>query len=159
MCAALGLLETHLGIKTAEAAKASAAERFIALHYKLLAYQVPPFTNTQQQPAETGALGQGQEFGNGAKVRSGIPSIGLKQFELRVQQQSITPFPQDAGGIPLEGTPFTRDGLPMSMPWLLPSGAADPSQAMMANPDFNLELLGMDLNELWGGDWNGADFT
>jgi hypothetical protein len=40
MCAVLGLLETHLGIKTSEAAKASAAERFISLHYKLLAYQV-----------------------------------------------------------------------------------------------------------------------
>lgn len=45
MCAAMGLLETHMGIKSAEAAKASAAERFISLHYKLLAFQIPPYPN------------------------------------------------------------------------------------------------------------------
>lgn len=57
----------------------------------------------------------------------------------------------------LGSTPFQRDGLPLSMPWLLPS--TDPNQTMVPNPDFNLELFGVDLNELWGGDWNGADFT
>ncbi|CRJ97005.1 hypothetical protein BN1723_020835, partial [Verticillium longisporum] len=36
MCAALGLLEVHLTIKTAEQAKAASAERFVNLHYKLL---------------------------------------------------------------------------------------------------------------------------
>ncbi len=41
MCAAYGVVETHLDLKTAEAARARAAERFIGLHYKLLSYQVP----------------------------------------------------------------------------------------------------------------------
>jgi hypothetical protein len=39
MCAAYGLIETHMGLKDSEAAKAQAAERFIALHFKLLSYQ------------------------------------------------------------------------------------------------------------------------
>jgi hypothetical protein len=52
--------------------------------------------------------------------------------------------------------PFNREGLPLSMPWLLPT--ADANQTMVPNPDFNLDLLG-DLNELWGGDWNGTDFS
>lgn len=75
MCGALGLLEVHLGIKTSEAAKASAAERFISLHYKLLAYQVPPFP-IQQQSADTT-----QDPVNRAKVRPVIPS---KQRETKV---------------------------------------------------------------------------
>ncbi len=48
MCAALGLLEAHLGTKSAEAAKAGSAERFVNLHYKLLAGQDPP--SSQQPP-------------------------------------------------------------------------------------------------------------
>ena len=47
MCAALGLLQVHLGLKTLEAAKAGAAERFISLHYKMLAFQQTP-NGTQQ---------------------------------------------------------------------------------------------------------------
>jgi len=50
MCAACGLIETHLGLKTPEAAKAQAAERFISLHYKLLSYQVPTAGQEQAQP-------------------------------------------------------------------------------------------------------------
>ncbi|KAG5924572.1 hypothetical protein E4U42_004606, partial [Claviceps africana] len=42
MCAALGLLEAHLGTKTAEVAKSTSAERFVNLHYRLLANQEPP---------------------------------------------------------------------------------------------------------------------
>lgn len=42
MCAALGLLEAHLGTKTTEVAKSTSAERFVNLHYKLLANQEPP---------------------------------------------------------------------------------------------------------------------
>ncbi|KAK1776306.1 hypothetical protein QBC45DRAFT_219197 [Copromyces sp. CBS 386.78] len=36
MCAAVGLLEAHLGVKTTEQAKATSAERFIKLHCKLV---------------------------------------------------------------------------------------------------------------------------
>ena len=58
LCAAIGLLETHLGIKTPDAAKASSAERFISLHYKLLAYQS---VDSSQPPG-------GQESHIGPKV-------------------------------------------------------------------------------------------
>jgi hypothetical protein len=47
MCAAVGLLEAHLNVKTSEAAKAASAERFITLHYKLLAGQDPPLSSQQ----------------------------------------------------------------------------------------------------------------
>jgi hypothetical protein len=68
MCGAFGLLEVHLGIKTSEGAKASAAERFISLHYKLLAYQIPPFSNQQQSTIAA------EEPVNRAKVSPDIPS-------------------------------------------------------------------------------------
>ncbi|KAI0004788.1 hypothetical protein F4779DRAFT_59414 [Xylariaceae sp. FL0662B] len=128
MCAAYGLLETHLDIKPAEAAKAAAAERFIGLHYRLLAFQIPHTTSPQatQEPIS--------------------------------RPKSITPFPLDTTSAPsLGNTPFPREGLPMSMPWLLPS--TDTNQLnIMPNPEFNFEMLGSDLNELWG-DWGGGDFT
>lgn len=50
LCAAIGLLETHLGIKTPDTAKASSAERFISLHYKLLAYQMVDGSPGSQEP-------------------------------------------------------------------------------------------------------------
>ena len=57
MCAALGLLEAHLGTKTTEAAKSSSAERFVQLHYKLLENQEPA-ESTEQDPATlAGAMG------------------------------------------------------------------------------------------------------
>ncbi|KAH8677878.1 hypothetical protein BX600DRAFT_479422 [Xylariales sp. PMI_506] len=136
MCASLGLLETHLGLKTFEAAKASAAERFISLHYKLLAYQIPPFGHTQQ------------------------PESGTPRLQEPVDRtKSITPFLPINPSTPMQlGTsPFHRDGLPLSMPWLLPQ--TDQNHALVPNPDFNLELLGTDLNDLWSGDWTGSDFV
>jgi hypothetical protein len=48
LCSALGLLEAHLGIKTIEQAKAASAERFVNLHYSLLANQEPPVSSSQQ---------------------------------------------------------------------------------------------------------------
>jgi len=57
---------------------------------------------------------------------------------------------------PLQSTPLHREGLPFSVPWLMPP--TDSNQLMVPNPDFSFELLGSDLNELWG-DWSGADFS
>lgn len=68
MCAAYGLLETHMGIKTSEAAKASAAERFISLHYKLLAFQIPPYSSQPPQHLSTSSQ-TGQDPINRGKVR------------------------------------------------------------------------------------------
>lgn len=54
MCAALGLLEAHLGTKEPEAAKSSSAERFVQLHYRMLANQ----EQQQQQLAAANVLPQ-----------------------------------------------------------------------------------------------------
>ncbi|KAK9801092.1 hypothetical protein SCARD494_01072 [Seiridium cardinale] len=144
MCAALGLLETHLGNKTFENAKASAAERFISLHYKLLAYQIPPFSNNQDSDDGTDGAARNQESVN--------------------RSRQMPPYSADgtpATSVQLGATPFHREGLPLSMPWLLPQTDPTQSQTMVPNPEFNssLELIGMDLNDLWGGsDWAGTDF-
>ncbi|KAI1382784.1 fungal-specific transcription factor domain-containing protein [Hypoxylon trugodes] len=135
MCAAFGLLETHMGIKTSEAAKASAAERFISLHYKLLAFQIPPYPN--QQP--------------GASSTS--PQTAQDPIS---RAKSITPFPMDATPtMQMANTPY-RDGVALTMPWVLPS--SDSGQVPTQNPEFNFEMLGSDLNDLWG-DWGGGEFT
>ncbi|KAI1341877.1 fungal-specific transcription factor domain-containing protein [Xylariaceae sp. FL0016] len=133
MCAAYGLLETHLGNKTLEAAKASAAERFIGLHYKLLAYQIPPY------PAQ-------QAHSNNATPQPNQDTIN-----------SISPFASGAtaSAMQIGTTPFHREG-PLSMPWLLP--ATDPSQLLVPNPDVNFEMLGSDLHDLWG-DWGGGELV
>ncbi|KAL2130648.1 hypothetical protein VTI74DRAFT_6129 [Chaetomium olivicolor] len=75
--------------------------------------------------------------------------------EAFVRSKSVTPFPpsssqQGAGGqqVEIPGTP-----------WWLPN-AGDPSamaQIQPLNPDFSLETLGFNLNELWGSgnfDWD-----
>ncbi|KAI1799206.1 hypothetical protein F4811DRAFT_545069 [Daldinia bambusicola] len=136
MCAAYGLLETHMGIKTSDAAKASAAERFISLHYKLLAFQIPPYSSQPSQPPE--------------------PSSQAAPDPIN-RAKSVTPFPMDATpAIQMATTPYQqRDSLPLSMPWLLPS-TSDSSTLPVPNPDFNFEMLGSDLNDLWG-DWGGPN--
>lgn len=50
MCAAYGLIETHQGLKSPEDAKSQAAERFVSLHYRLLAYQVSLDGQQKTQP-------------------------------------------------------------------------------------------------------------
>ncbi|KAF7532994.1 hypothetical protein G7054_g7425 [Neopestalotiopsis clavispora] len=149
MCAALGLLETHLGKKTFENAKASAAERFISLHYKLLAYQIPPFPDPDA------------EDGHGSAAAGPMPR-GAGQEHPTPGRPKQTP-PYSADGTPVNSmqlgtTPYHRDGLPLSMPWLLPP--TTDAAPMMPNPELNsgLELIGMDLNDLWSGnDWSGMD--
>ncbi|KAI1381119.1 hypothetical protein F4677DRAFT_402178 [Hypoxylon crocopeplum] len=138
MCAAYGLLETHMGIKTAEAAKASAAERFISLHYKLLAFQIPPYPNAPSHPHTTS------------------PQTAQDPIS---RAKSITPYPMETTpAIGMASTPYSqREGLPLSMPWLLPS-TSDSNQLHVPNPEFNFEMLGSDLNDLWG-DWGTGDFT
>ncbi|TGJ82182.1 hypothetical protein E0Z10_g6585 [Xylaria hypoxylon] len=137
MCAAYGLIETHLELKTPDAAKAQAAERFIGLHYKLLSYQVP--LEGQQGAQLNGIVQQ--------------PSSTQRNESTSVSTYSTsTPVPTTQLG----SMPLNRDGLPLSIPWLMPP--TDPSQLMVPNPDFSFELLGSDLNDLWG-DWNGADFV
>ena len=66
----------------------------------------------------------------------------------------MTPFPADVAaaaqlGI---GTPYLREGQQSSMSWLLPT-----SEAQGGFPDFNFEMLGTDLDELWT-DWPVGQF-
>ncbi|KAI0870556.1 hypothetical protein GGS24DRAFT_99905 [Hypoxylon argillaceum] len=131
MCAAYGLIETHLGLKDPEAAKAQAAERFIALHFKLLSYQVP--LEGQQEAQPEGVAGPLNSFHNNPSPMGTYPAS--------------TPV----ATTPLGPTSLHRDGLPLSVPWTAPM--ADPSQLLIPNPDFNFDLLGSDLNDLWG-DWS-----
>jgi hypothetical protein len=120
MCCAVGLLEAHLGNKTAEAAKVASAGRFVNLYYKLFAGQDPP---SSQQCEQSG---------------NAVPP----QPEFLVRPKSATPFPAASQGsatqVEVAGTP-----------WWLPN--ADPA-IQPTNLDFNLELLGVNLNELWGAD-------
>jgi len=74
MCAAMGLLEAHLGVKTSEAAKAASAERFISLHYKLLSGH-PNSNSSMEVPSSQQSVG-----GAGGKemegyVRSKVGSL------------------------------------------------------------------------------------
>ncbi|KAI5862280.1 fungal-specific transcription factor domain-containing protein [Durotheca rogersii] len=137
MCAAFGLLETHMGIKTSEAAKAAAAERFISLHYKLLAFQIPPYHNQQPQS------------------HADTPQTVVDPVS---RAKSITPFPLDpTPAVPMATTPYQRDGMPISMPWTIPP-SSDSGAIPVSNPDFNFDMLGSDVTDLWG-DWTGTEFT
>jgi hypothetical protein len=74
MCAAFGLLEAHLGTKTPEAAKAASAERFVHLHWKLLAGQDPPVPGVPSLPSGSQqSVGGG---GAGAGAPSGSSNVG-----------------------------------------------------------------------------------
>nr|XP_036574587.1 C6 zinc finger domain-containing protein [Colletotrichum truncatum]KAF6781039.1 C6 zinc finger domain-containing protein [Colletotrichum truncatum] len=144
MCSALGLLEAHLGTKTTEQAKASSAERFVNLHYKLLANQEPPVSSQQSELSK-------------------IPGL-----EVPERPKSVTPFA-------FQGYPASQntvDGLlPQPLPWMTtsidpqvslhgdfsPALVADSllaAKAQQFNPDFSLEALGLNLNELWGESWD-----
>ncbi|KAI1813080.1 hypothetical protein GGS20DRAFT_499518 [Poronia punctata] len=151
MCAAYGLVETHLGLKTREAARAKAAERFISLHYKLASYQVP--TTGQEQGSQTQPKNQTQleGFANiNAPMTVGTFPTGTNG--------NIPPTPgsTSTSSSLLPPPPPPREGMPFSVPWLM-TPTDTTSQLVMPTSDFSFELLGSDLNDLWG-DWSGADF-
>lgn len=170
MCAAYGLLETHLGIKDSQTAKSSSAERFINLHYRLLAGQEPPVLPQQQQQQMVAQQQHAQQHANGAgglQLRPEGPS-------LLDRAKTITPFMQGNGGVPASGPDV--HGIPTT-PWWL--AVADPAVSIHnsavqregkqisltrtypqlqhgaqppLNPEFNMEVLGMNLNDLWAVD-------
>lgn len=163
MCAALGLLEAHLGTKPSEVAKSSSAERFVNLHYRLLANQEPPTSSSQL--AEVGMAMPPPMVTNGTS--SGLPldvpdrakvyythhqMQPMSQKELQQQQQkkkltveslqTVTPFTftPSLPTVPLDAA---------ATPWLMSNG--DATQPFNLDP--SLELLGINLNELWGESW------
>ncbi|KAK1836087.1 hypothetical protein QBC39DRAFT_108156 [Podospora conica] len=84
MCAAVGLLEAHLEVKTSVAAKAASAERFINLHYKLLAGQDPPVSSGQSGYP-------GQLPGSSATQFAGLPPPSMEAFV----RAKVSGFPHD----------------------------------------------------------------
>ncbi|KIH94348.1 hypothetical protein SPBR_05575 [Sporothrix brasiliensis 5110] len=84
MCAATGLLEAHLGDKTPEAAKASSAERFVNLHYKLLARQEQP--QTTNRDGVQGQQGQQGQQGSKDPQEDQTPRQALLQQQPQPQQ-------------------------------------------------------------------------
>ncbi|KAG8423252.1 hypothetical protein J3458_000162 [Metarhizium acridum] len=135
MCAALGLLEAHLGTKTTEVAKSTSAERFVNLHYRLLANQEPPVPS--ENMPETPISGTTTLSAPGLG-----PSPGL---EVPDRPKSVTPFifPPSIPTVPVDPTTTPATA------WMI--GAGD--QAQPFNMDPSLELLGLNLNELWGESW------
>ncbi|CAK7202253.1 hypothetical protein SEUCBS139899_004975 [Sporothrix eucalyptigena] len=96
MCAATGLLEAHLGDKTPEAAKASSAERFVNLHYKLLARQ---------------------ELQNGTGDADGPQQDAQDQQALQQQQQPLQlPPPQQQQQQPTQALPSPQQQRRMPPP-------------------------------------------
>ncbi|OAA34947.1 C6 zinc finger domain containing protein [Metarhizium rileyi] len=135
MCAALGLLEAHLGTKTTEAAKSTSAERFVNLHYRLLANQEPPVASDHVP-------------GTPISGTTTLPAPGLGPgpgLEVPDRPKSVTPFmfPPSIPSVPVD--PATAP----ATAWMI--GVGD--QAQPFNMDPSLELLGLNLNELWGESW------
>ncbi|KAJ3478535.1 hypothetical protein NLG97_g8553 [Lecanicillium saksenae] len=131
MCAALGLLEAHLGTKPSEVAKSSSAERFVNLHYRLLANQEPPTSSSQL--AEVGmSMPPPMVTGSNNGLALDVPD----------RPKSVTPF---AFTPSMPTAPLD----PSSAPWLMNNG--DTTQPFNLDP--SLELLGINLNELWGESW------
>ncbi|TQN73824.1 Transcription factor lepE [Colletotrichum shisoi] len=176
MCSALGLLEAHLGTKTTEQAKASSAERFVNLHYKLLANQEPPVSCQQSElsripglevperakvsiipgfvPATATATAAAAAAA--AALSSSSPSLSWSSSSIEQLlthlSKSVTPF--SFQGYPASSaSQNTVDSLlPQPLPWMPTS--IDPQAAQSFNPDFSLEALGLNLNELWGESWD-----
>ncbi|KAM0251109.1 hypothetical protein ACHAQJ_008354 [Trichoderma viride] len=128
MCAALGLLEAHLGTKTTEVAKSTSAERFVNLHYKLLANQEPPVSSgpmpgTPLHPTIGPLAGPGIGPVSGVDMPDGSKSVSSFNFQAPLQPVSV------------------------DQSW------AVNDQTQPFNLDPSLELLGLNLNELWGESW------
>lgn len=100
MCAAFGLLEAHLGTKTPENAKAASAERFVALHYKLLAGQDPP---TGSQGSSNAAAAAGGGTGGSGACCSSSGGGGDGGATGSVEQGKMTGMAAAGGGMPYAG--------------------------------------------------------
>ena len=175
MCAALGLLEAHLGTKTPEAAKSTSAERFVQLHYRLLANQEPSEkpqggetanseTNAGSSSVPTPSLplvGGLEPSAVGAMERPKVctateplshqigSSASLSsRYTNQPCLQTVTSFNYASMGLP--SVNIEQTGLiGTQSPWMLPPG----DQTQLFNLDPSLELLGLNLNELWGDSW------
>jgi len=113
MCAVFSLLEAHLGRQTSEAAKARSAERFINVHYKLLAGQDPPSSSRGQQSGKVPPPSEAPDRSKVGVERPLIPLFSRASVKLTVMAQSVTPFPsasqssaQELGAVEAPPTPW-----------------------------------------------------
>jgi hypothetical protein len=152
MCSALGLLEAHLAIKTSEAAKAASAERFIALHYRLLSMQEPAVGGG----TATGALaGVGiATLGIGGLPRPATPAPTMETERGRAGSMMPPPSRERTRSItPFQFTSSSQCGCSLdapATPWWTTGGEF----TIPPNPDHSLEALGIDLSEIWGENWD-----
>ena len=147
MCAAYGLLEAHLGLKTTQEAKAVSAQRFIDLHYKMLG-QSPP-AHGQPLNGVAGQVRMGAAGVNGAAIPSGAATPGTPVPISGLLVQTMPPI----NGISAEGPPPPNP----TTPWLFAGGDPATSGAvgtLGTMPEVNLEILGLNLSDLWGDEWN-----
>ncbi|KOS21720.1 putative transcriptional regulatory protein [Escovopsis weberi] len=129
MCAALGLLEAHLGTKSAEEAKSTSAERFVNLHYKLLANQEPPL-----------AVSSVTMGGSAPICPPAVGAAGPAAPGMDIGPKPVTPF-TFAASLPSVQVETA------AQQWVL----GDQTQPFNLEP--SLELLGLNLNEIWGESW------
>lgn len=146
MCAALGLLEAHLGTKPPEVAKSTSAERFVQLHYRMLANQDAAAAAAQNgQPPATPLSGSAIPTGPAPLDVPDRAKVDYLDTSFQVHEanvpKSVTPFlfPPSMPSVPLD---------PTASQWLMSNDQTQPF-----NLDPSLELLGINLNELWGESW------
>ncbi|KAG7127597.1 Transcription factor asR3 like protein [Verticillium longisporum] len=113
-------------------------ERFVNLHYKLLSYQDPPMSSTSSASAAAAAS---------ANEAARLPGLEVPERAKSVTPFSFPGFPASQGS----AAGLAEGPAAMSMTWM-PS-AVDPA-AQAFNPDFSMETLGLNLNELWGESWD-----
>ncbi|KAM3513368.1 hypothetical protein MY11210_002949 [Beauveria gryllotalpidicola] len=148
MCAALGLLEAHLGTKPSEVAKSSSAERFVNLHYRLLANQEPSISTSQL--AEVGmAMPPPMATGAGVGLPLDVPDRPKVGHPHADSPANTNPHQSAAMAFPFTPPMPSAPLDPSSAPWLMNTG--DTTQPFNLDP--SLELLGINLNELWGESW------
>ncbi|KAK4228919.1 fungal-specific transcription factor domain-containing protein [Podospora fimiseda] len=98
MCAAFGLLEAHLGVKTPQEAKQASADKFVRLHLKLASGQKAP-PSSSQQSAVANAVQQQHHNSTGAGPILTMGGIEHNQAHHRPQTRTpVTSFTGIPGG-------------------------------------------------------------
>ncbi|EAA27628.3 hypothetical protein GE21DRAFT_2839 [Neurospora crassa] len=119
MCAAVGLLEAHLGVKTTEQAKATSAERFIKLHCKLV-------------PMTQGGAGGSNESQPSSSQERGHQCGAEKQEDAERPPQQPGLAGNRESATPVNGQPADVSG-GVGNNKVAPNGLATPSNSQFLN--------------------------
>ncbi|KAK3344784.1 hypothetical protein B0H65DRAFT_185539 [Neurospora tetraspora] len=127
MCAAVGLLEAHLGVKTTEQAKATSAERFIKLHCKLVPMAPGgPGGSNESQPSSSQERGQQTPAG-----QRGHQCGAEKQADAERPPQQPGQAGDRGSVTPVNGQPSGVSGVGNNK--VAPNGLATPSNSQFLN--------------------------